>query len=210
MLKYILKRFLLIVPVIIGITFFIYLVLALAPGDPVPLMLGPDASTEQLDAKRHELGMDRNVIIRYLTYMGDVARGDFGESWLNRRPVLGEFAQRIPHTLALAVSSLCITIVFGLSMGVVAAVRQNKPMDHLTLAFALVFSSIPVFWCGLMFQVIFSLKLGWFPAVGAGSLRHLILPALTLSMISLAGQVRMTRSSMLDVTRGPRGPESPG
>lgn len=199
MLRYILKRILLIIPVVIGITFFIYIVLALAPGDPVSLMLGSDATPEQLAAMRHQLGMDQNVIVRYLLYMKSVLSGDFGTSWLNGRPVFNEFLQRIPHTFALAVNSLIITIVFGLSMGIFAAARQNTPVDNITLVFALVFSSIPTFWCGLMFQIIFALKLGWLPSMGVGSIRHMILPALTLSMISLAGQVRMTRSSMLDV-----------
>jgi len=199
MLRYLLKRILLIVPVVIGITLFIYIVLALAPGDPVALMLGPDATQEQLAAMRHQLGMDRNVFVRYVLYMKSVLSGDFGVSWLNGRPVLREFIQRIPHTFALAVNSLLITIVFGLSMGIISAARQNRPIDHVTLVFALVFSSIPTFWCGLMFQIIFALKLGWLPSMGVGSVRHMILPALTLSMISLAGQVRMTRSSMLDV-----------
>jgi peptide/nickel transport system permease protein len=199
MLKYLLKRILLIIPVVVGITLFIYVVLALAPGDPVSLMLGPDATREQLAKLRHELGMDQNVLVRYLLYMKSVLSGDFGTSWLNGRPVLGEFILHIPHTFVLAVNSLLITIVFGLSMGIVAAARHNKPVDNVTLVFALIFSSIPTFWCGLMFQVIFALKLGWLPSMGVGSIRHMILPALTLSMISLAGQVRMTRSSMLDV-----------
>ena len=199
MLRYILKRILLIIPVVLGITFFIYIVLALAPGDPVTLMLGSDASQEQLTAMRHELGLDQNVFIRYLQYMKSVLRGNFGTSWLNGRPVLNEFIQRIPHTFALAVNSLIITIVFGISMGILAAARHNTLMDNMTLVFALVFSSIPSFWCGLMFQIIFALNLGWLPSMGVGSIRHMILPAFTLSMISLAGQVRMTRSSMLDV-----------
>jgi peptide/nickel transport system permease protein len=199
MLKYILKRLLLVIPVVIGITFFVYVVLALAPGDPTVLMMGPDATPEQLAQMHHKLGMDRNVIVRYVIYMESVLRGDFGESWLNGRPVLGEFLQHIPNTFALAVDSLLITIVFGLSMGIIAAVRQNRPIDSVTLIFALVFSSIPTFWCGLMFQIIFGLKLGWLPIMGIGTVKHMVLPALTLSMISLAGQVRMTRSSMLDV-----------
>ncbi|HUX14448.1 MAG TPA: ABC transporter permease [Spirochaetia bacterium] len=199
MLKYLLKRILLIIPVVIGITLFIYVVLALAPGDPVSLMLGPDATQSQLAAMRHELGMDQNVFVRYLIYMKSVLSGNFGTSWLSGRPVLGEFLQRIPHTFALACNSLLITIVFGLSMGILAAARQNKPIDNVTLVFALVFSSVPSFWAGLMLQIVFALKLGWLPSMGVGSIRHMILPAFTLSMISLAGQVRMTRSSMLDV-----------
>ncbi|GHV39402.1 peptide ABC transporter permease [Spirochaetia bacterium] len=200
MLKYIVKRILLIFPVVIGITFFIYAVLALAPGDPVALMLGPDSTLEQREAMAHELGLDGNLFARYFNYMKSVVQGNFGNSWLSGRSVMTEFQQRIPHTLALAVCSLVITLFFGLSFGIIAAVQQNRPIDNVTLVFALLFSSIPTFWCGLMLQLAFALHLKWLPAMGSGSLRHLILPAITLSMISLAGQVRMTRSSMLDVT----------
>jgi peptide/nickel transport system permease protein len=199
MIKYIIRRILLIFPVIIGITLFIYLVLALAPGDPVSLMLGPDATPEQLQAKRIELGMDKNVFIRYLNYMKTVIQGDFGTSWISGKPVMLEFYQRVPHTLALACVTLMITVIMGIPSGVLAAVKQNKPIDTTTLVFALIFSSIPAFWLGMMIQILFALKLGWFPAMGAGTVRHVFLPALTLSLVNLAGQVRMTRSSMLDV-----------
>jgi peptide/nickel transport system permease protein len=199
MVKYIIKRILLIFPVIIGITLFIYLVLALAPGDPVSLMLGPDATPEQLQAKRIELGMDKNVFIRYLNYMKTVIQGDFGTSWISGKPVMLEFYQRVPHTLALACVTLMITVIMGIPSGVLAAVKQNRPIDTTTLVFALIFSSIPAFWLGMMIQILFALKLGWFPAMGAGTVRHVFLPALTLSLVNLAGQVRMTRSSMLDV-----------
>ncbi len=200
MLKYIIKRLLLIIPVIIGITFLIYLVLALAPGDPVSLMLGPDATAEELQAKRHELGMDRNVFVRYINYMADVVfRGDFGTSWLSGRGVLSEFQQRVPQTFILALATLIITIILGISLGTIAAVRQNRPIDGITLIFALVFSSIPAFWFGMMMQIVFALKLRWFPSMGIGSIRHYILPAFTLSLVNIAAQVRLTRSSMLDV-----------
>ncbi|GHV63736.1 peptide ABC transporter permease [Spirochaetia bacterium] len=199
MVKYILKRILLIFPVVIGITFFIYMVLALAPGDPVALILGPEATRDELEALRHEMGLDQNVIVRYLTYMKSVVQGDLGKSWLNAKPVMLEFRQRIPNTLALASSSLLITIVFGISFGIIAALQQNKPLDGLTLVFALVFASIPTFWCGLMMQLVFALKFKWFPAMGVGTLKHMVLPAAALSLIGLASQIRMTRSSMLDV-----------
>jgi peptide/nickel transport system permease protein len=199
MLKYIIKRLVLIIPVIIGITLFIYLVLALAPGDPVSLILGPDATMEDLAAKRHELGMDKNVFIRYINYMLSILRGDFGTSWLSGRDVLSEFRQRVPQTFTLALATLGITIILGISLGILAAVKQNRPVDSTTLVFALIFSSIPAFWFGMMMQIAFALKLGWFPSMGIGSARHYILPAFTLGMVNIAAQVRVTRSSMLDV-----------
>jgi peptide/nickel transport system permease protein len=199
MLKYIIKRILLILPVVIGITLFIYLILALAPGDPVSMIVGFDATEEQRAIVRHEIGIDRNVFVRYIMYMKSVVQGDFGRSWLNSKPVLLEFRQRFPNTLALASSSLLITIAFGLSFGIIAAVRQNRPIDGITLVFALLFASMPTFWFGLMLQIFFALKLGWLPAMGVGSVKHMLLPAFSLSIAGLANQVRMTRSSMLDV-----------
>jgi peptide/nickel transport system permease protein len=199
MLKYIFKRILLIFPVVIGISFFIYLLLSFAPGDPVAMILGSDTTPERVAEMRAELGLDQNVIVRYVKYMAQVLRGDLGKSWLNSRPVIQDFLERFPNTLALAFSSISITIVFGLSFGTIAAVRQNKPIDYITLIFALLFASMPTFWFGLMLQLVFSLKLRLFPAMGVGTIKHLILPAFALSFGTMASQVRMTRSSMLDV-----------
>ncbi|HUZ18316.1 MAG TPA: ABC transporter permease [Spirochaetia bacterium] len=199
MLKYFVKRILLIVPVIVGLTLFIFLVLSLAPGDPVTLMLGQDATQAQLQAKRVELGLDKPVFVQYYNYMKKILSGNFGDSWVTGKSVISEFRQRAPHTLFLAIVTLMITVTVGIPAGVLAAARQNRPVDMTTLVFALVFSSIPAFWLGMLVQILFALKLGWFPAMGVGSIRHIILPALTLSMVNLATQVRMTRSSMLDV-----------
>jgi peptide/nickel transport system permease protein len=199
MLKYILNRIALIVPVIIGITLFIFLVLTFAPGDPITLIMGPDATSEQLAAKRHELGLDQNVFLRYIRYMSQVIQGELGTSWLSGKSVFLEFSQRVPNTFLLSLVTLLITTIFGISFGIIAAVQQNKPIDTITLVFALTFSSIPTFWFALMMQIVFALWLGWFPSMGVGSLRNFILPALTLSMVQVTNQLRMTRSSMLDV-----------
>jgi peptide/nickel transport system permease protein len=199
MVKYILKRLALIIPVIFGITLFIFLVLALAPGDPAALILGTDATVEELAAKRVELGLDKNVFVRYVSYMATVMRGNLGNSWISGKSVWLEFQQRIPHTFTLACVSLLITTVFGISLGIIAAVQQNRPIDTITLVFALTFSSIPAFWFAMLMQIVFALNLGWFPSMGIGSIRHFMLPAMTLSTIQVASQLRMTRSSMLDV-----------
>ena len=199
MLKYIIKRILLIIPVVIGITLFVYLLLDLAPGDPVTMMLGTDASPEQIAQLRQELGLDQNVLVRYFHYMVSAVQGDFGVSWTNSQPVINEFLERFPNTLALAFSALAITIVFGLSFGTIAAVWQNKPIDGATLIAALLFASMPTFWFGLMLQLLFALKLGWFPAMGVGTIGHMVLPAVSLSLGTIANQIRMTRSSVLEV-----------
>lgn len=199
MLKYILKRLLLIIPVVIGITLFIYLLLDIGMGDPTALILGPDASAEQVAALRAELGLDKSVFVRYFNYMYNAIQGDLGNSWYNSRPVIDEFLLRLPNTLALAFSALGITIVVGLTFGTLAAVRQNRPIDGITLIFALLFASMPSFWFGLILQIIFCLELQWLPPMGSGTLKHMILPATTLALGTIASQVRMTRSSILDV-----------
>lgn len=199
MLKYILKRLLLIIPVVIGITLFIYLLLDIGMGNPTALILGPDASAEQVAALRAELGLDKSVFVRYFNYMYNAIQGDLGNSWYNSRPVIDEFLLRLPNTLALAFSALGITIVVGLTFGTLAAVRQNRPIDGITLIFALLFASMPSFWFGLILQIIFCLELQWLPPMGSGTFKHMILPATTLALGTIASQVRMTRSSILDV-----------
>ena len=199
MLKYILKRLLLIIPVVIGITLFIYLLLDIGMGDPTALILGPDASAEQVAALRAELGLDKSVFVRYFNYMYNAIQGDLGNSWYNSRPVIDEFLLRLPNTLALAFSALGITIVVGLTFGTLAAVRQNRPIDGITLIYALLFASMPSFWFGLILQIIFCLELQWLPPMGSGTFKHMILPATTLALGTIASQVRMTRSSILDV-----------
>ena len=199
MLKYILKRLLLIIPVVIGITLFIYLLLDIGMGDPTALILGPDAAAEQVAALRAELGLDKSVFVRYFNYMYNAIQGDLGNSWYNSRPVIDEFLLRLPNTLALAFSALGITIVVGLTFGTLAAVRQNRPIDGITLIFALLFASMPSFWFGLILQIIFCLELQWLPPMGSGTFKHMILPATTLALGTIASQVRMTRSSILDV-----------
>ena len=199
MLKYIAKRLLLIIPVVIGITLFIYLLLDLAPGDPIAIILGPDASPEQISQLTAELGLDKNVFVRYLNFMSDAIKGDLGTSWMTSKPVADEFLQRLPNTLALAFSALAMTIVFGLTFGTIAAVWQNTAIDGFTLILALLFASMPTFWFGLMLQIVFALNLGWLPAMGVGTIKHIILPATALSLGTIASQIRLTRSSILDV-----------
>lgn len=201
MTKYILKRILMLIPVVIGITMFIYVIMSLAPGDPATLILGTDAKYEDILAKRQELGLNDPVLIRYLKYMAGVLTGDFGSSWYNGYNVMSEFLSRLPNALTLGLMSMAITIIIGIPLGVIAAVKQNGPIDYCTLVLAMLFSSMPAFWFGLMAQIFFCITLGWFPATGADSLKHFILPAITLASGSLAGQVRLTRTSMLEVNK---------
>lgn len=199
--KYILKRILLLIPVIIGISLFIFFILSVAPGDPAALILGADATEADIQAKREEMGLDKPIIVQYLNYMAGVLKGDFGRSWYNGYDVMEEFLNRLPNTLQLGLMAMAISAVVGIPLGVIAAVKQYGVFDYMTLVFAMIFSSIPTFWFGLMAQIYLCIKLGLLPATGGGSFMHLILPAITLSAAQLASQVRMTRTSMLEVMK---------
>lgn len=201
MLKYILKRLLLLIPVVIGITFFIYVILSAAPGDPAQLILGMDATEADLAALRAELGLDKPVVVQYINYMFGVLRGNFGTSWLSGYEVLPEFLHRLPNTILLATLSMAFAAIIGISLGIVSAIRQNTFIDYFSLALAVLLFSLPAFWFGLMAQIVFCLNLGWLPAAGVGSFKHFLLPSLTLGANVLASQLRMTRTSMLDVVK---------
>lgn len=199
--KYILKRILLLIPVVVGITIFIYVIMSMAPGDPAVLILGADASEEQLVEKRIELGLDKPVIVRYGEYMLNVLQGDFGESWYNHYNVFSEFTSRLPNTLTLGLLAMAMAAFIGIPLGIIAAVRQYGTLDYVTLVAAMIFSSMPIFWFGLMAQVYIALKWKFLPATGAESLRYFILPAITLAAGQVAKNVRGTRTAMLEVIK---------
>lgn len=201
MLKYTLKRLLLLIPVIIGITFLVFLVLSVSPGDPAVMMLGIEATEEDIVAKRAELGLDQPVIVQYIQYMLKAVRGDFGTSWYQGFDVLEEFSHRLPYTLTLATLSTIVAVIIGIPAGVYAAVRHNHLPDYIITFLALLLSAAPTFWVGMMYQLFFSLKLRLLPASGAGSWKAFILPIMSLAGGMLAGNSRMTRTWLLDVIR---------
>lgn len=201
MAKYILKRLLYLIPVVFGITLFIFVVLSLAPGDPAVLVLGAEASVEDLAAKRIEMGLDKPIIVQYFNYIKNVFRGDFGTSWLKGYDVLPEFMMRLPNTIKLASLSMLFAVIIGVPLGIISSIRQNGVVDYAALAFALILNALPAFWFGMMGQVFFSLKLNLLPAAGADTFKHFLLPSLTLAANILAAQLRMTRTSMLDVIK---------
>jgi len=199
--KYVAKRLLWLIPVVIGITLFIFVILSVAPGDPAQMILGMDASEADVEKLRAEMGLDKPVLVQYINYMANVLRGNFGTSWLSGYKVLPEFLHRLPNTIALGTLAMFFAAVLGISLGIVAAIRQNTVIDYFSLALAVLLFSLPAFWFGLMTQILFCLNLGWLPASGVGSAKHFILPALTLGANVLASQLRMTRTSMLDVVK---------
>lgn len=199
MLKYIGKRLLLMIPVIFGISLLVFALLDLSPGDAAEIILGSKATPEALAALRAEMGLDQPFWYRYFAYLGDALQGDFGYSWRTKLSVVDELTARLPQTMTLALGSMFLTILIGLPIGVISAVKQYSALDNVTQVGALVLSSVPGFWLGTLLILFFSLKLHWLPATGAGSIRGYILPWVTMAATSIASLVRMTRSSMLDV-----------
>lgn len=201
-LKYAIKRILMIFPLLFMIMSVVFIMLHFAPGDPAILMLGPEATQEKILHIRQELGLDNPLHIQYWDFVKKlVLEGDLGNSYQSGRPVVSEIARTLPISAQLAVTALTISIVVSLLIGVISAVRQYSMIDLFTKIFLMIGVSMPVFWLGLVFIVIFSLKLGWFPSSGWGTFRHLVLPAVTLAAYPTAALTRLTRSSMLEVIR---------
>jgi peptide/nickel transport system permease protein len=201
MLTFVVRRLLLAIPVLLGVIFVVMLTVELIPGDAVALMLGEHATREAVAALRDFLGLDKPLPVRYVEYVGRLARGDLGRSMQQNRPVIDELADAWPATLQLTMVALALAAVVGVAAGVVSAVWPNGVFDALARIGALLGLSMPIFWIGLVLIVVFSLWLPWFPVGGAGSPSHLVLPAVTLALPSIAMVARMTRSSVLEVLR---------
>ena len=200
MTRYALRRLLVTIPTILAVTLLVFLMLQLVPGDPAEIFLGEkQSSPELLEQVRHDMGLDRPLYEQYLSYMADLFRGDMGVSLFNNQPVTEQILDALPHTLELALTALLISTVLGVTLGVISALRHNTWVDSLSMGFALVGVSMPVFWFGLMLIFLFSVKLQWFPPMGQGGLDRLVLPALALGLLSSATLARLVRSSMLEV-----------
>ncbi|MCS0673384.1 nickel ABC transporter permease [Cytobacillus firmus] len=201
MFIFLMRRLVQIVPVLLGVTLMVFLIMQMVPGDPAVLVAGEGATDEQVESIRHDLGLDQPLAVQYLSYVGDVVKGDFGESIRTSRPVLDEILVRLPITLELAFWSIVITIVLGVLIGIIAATKQNSFTDVGLMMVALLGVSLPNFWLGLMLIIYFSVGLQWFPVAGWGTFSHVILPAITLGTGGAAIVARMTRASMLEVIR---------
>ena len=199
MLTFVLRRLLLAVPVLLGVVFIVMLTVDLLPGDAASLMLGEHATKDAVAALREHLGLDKPFLVRYLDYVGRLLHGDLGRSIQQNRPVAAELADAWPPTLTLTLAALLIATVVGIAAGVASAVWPNSFFDSVARLGSLFGLSMPIFWTGLVLIVIFSLWLKWLPVGGAGSLSHLVLPAVTLAMPSVAMIARMARSAVLDV-----------
>lgn len=201
MSKYILRRILLLIPVIIGVTFIVYTIMYLTPGSPAQIILGEQAPEDQVAALEEEMGLNDPFIVQYGRFLGNAVQGDFGRSYQNNRPVFREVMQRFPSTLKLTFASTIIAVVIGVPIGILSATKQYSVMDSVTMLLALLGVSMPVFWLGLLLILLFSVKLKWLPSAGSGTWKHIILPAVSLGAGMMATVTRMTRSSMLEVIR---------
>ena len=189
------------IPIIIGVSFVVYSLMALIPGDPVYQVVSEDATEEQIAEVRAEMGLDKPFIVRYANYMLGLLQGDMGKSYISKRPVFDTFMQRFPATLKLGIASIIFAVALAIPLGIVSALRQNTILDTSCSAIAILGMSMPNFWLGLMLILLFSNRLGWFPSGGDEGFKSLILPAITEGAFLMAFIMRTTRSSMLEVIR---------
>lgn len=202
MIKYIIKRLLYMIPVLLGVAFLVFTILSMTPGDPGTIILGITARPEDIAALNAEFGYDQPFFVRFFNYLKDIIfHFDLGTSYATREPVIDSIMAKFPNTLMLAILSMCVSSIIGISLGIFSAVRQYSAMDSVCVVVALVFASMPGFWLGLMLQLLFALKLELLPTFGAKSLEHFVLPTITVAMSSAAGLLRMTRASMLETVR---------
>jgi peptide/nickel transport system permease protein/oligopeptide transport system permease protein len=200
MLPYILRRVAAAVPVVWGVSTFVFLMIHLVPGDPVQLMYGNlPMSQADLDRIRTQLGLDQPLLVQYGQFFGRLLQGDLGRSIRSQQPVVNEIMLRLPYSVLLATLSTAAALVLGLLAGVIAATRRGRWLDTLTTAISVLGVSVPSFWLGLMLIFLFAVRLGWLPASGSGTPQHLVLPVLSLALLSSSIIARLTRSGMLDV-----------
>ncbi|MGO4108255.1 ABC transporter permease [Paenibacillus sp. YAF4_2] len=186
--------------VIAGTLVLVFAILYVLPGDPTDTMLDPSVATPEMVANlKHQLGTDQPFYIQFSRYISDMVQGDFGNSLLNSEPVLNKIIDHFPATLALTAVSALVAAVVGLVLGVLSAIHRNGPIDLIARVVGLFGISMPTFWSGILLIVLFSLNLGWFPAMGSDGWKTLVLPALTLGIVGAGFIVRMVRSSMLDI-----------
>ncbi len=202
MLRYVLKRILYIIPVMFGVLVLVFLMKLVMPGDPVSQLLPASATLEQRDALRDELGLNDPIIKQFGDYVwGIISRGDLGTSYKSKQPVMTELLQRFPRTLIIGVVALLISQVIATPLGILAAVKQYSWVDNLIVFFTIVGASLPSFWLALMMIMLFSVDLGWFPAMYNGSIAGLIMPVVVVSFGSISATARGVRTSMLEMIR---------
>jgi len=198
-LKKILKRILISIPVLIGVILIIFIMLRVVPGDPVTTMMGEHVNQKVIDKISREMGLDQPLYIQFFKYVGNALRGDFGTSYRMNRNVTRIILDAFPNTVILSLCAAVVAWIIGILSGIVAAVHQNKILDRLFMGGALIGVSMPVFMIALVLQYIFAFKLKWFPISGYGSVASMVLPSIVLGWNSAGSIARMTRSNLLEV-----------
>ncbi|MFR1138830.1 MAG: ABC transporter permease, partial [Anaerococcus vaginalis] len=202
MIKYVIKRIFYLIPVVIGVSFIVFSLLYITPGDPARNALGPSASEQAVKQLRVEMGLEDPFIQQYSRYLKNlVTKFDLGKSYITKSPVTKEVMSRASSTFRLAVLAITFAVILGIPIGIISAIKQYSIFDNITMIFALIGISMPVFWLGLLLIMLFSVKLGWLPSSGFTTAKQMILPAIALGSQSVSVITRMTRSSMLEVIR---------
>lgn len=202
MIKYIFKRILNMIPVILGVTLLVFLIMDLAHGDPVLLILGDNATEEARIAKTAELGLDKPLVVRYINYVVNFFKGDMGKSYITNRSVSEEVFARFPNTLKLSLVASVASIVIAIPLGVIAAVKQNSIFDNVSMVLSMIGNSMPAFWLGLVLVIVFALNMRLFPVQGANAgWKSYVLPSIAIGLMNMAAVARTTRSSMLETIR---------
>jgi ABC-type dipeptide/oligopeptide/nickel transport system permease component len=203
LLRFLIRRLLLTVPVVLGVATLVFSLIHLVPGDPAQAMIGESASPADLAELRARIGLDRPLIVQYGRFLRGLVLGDLGTSLRTNQPVAEAIAERMPATFELGVAAMVLAIVLAVPLGIVAAVRAGTLVDHAATTLALVGISMPNFWLGPILAIIFSVTLGWLPVSGRGTPAHLVLPAVTLAAPLSAVLARMTRASVIEELREP-------
>ena len=189
------------IPIIIGISFLLFTIEELTPGNPARLLLGEYATQEDVDQLAEEMGLNDSFFVRYGRYVWNALRGDFGTSYRTKENVIYEIRDRFPATLQIAFYAMVLATVIGVPIGIISAVRQYSAIDIVSTVTALIFTSVPAFWLGLLMIMLFSVKLQWLPPMGTGTWKHFVIPSVAMAAAHMAQLIRMTRSSMLEVIR---------
>lgn len=196
--RFLVRRVLLTVPVLLGVATLVFSLIHLVPGDPAQAMLGDGASPQDISELRTSLGLDRPLPSQYAAFMTSAVTGDLGRSFRTGQPVTQMIAERVPATAELALAAMTVAILLAIPLGIVAAVWKNTWADHAAMTFSLAGISIPNFWLGPLLAIVFAVELGWLPVSGRGTLAHLVLPAVSLGLALSAILARMTRASLLE------------
>jgi ABC-type dipeptide/oligopeptide/nickel transport system permease component len=201
--RYLIRRLLLTIPVLLGVATLVFSLIHFIPGDPAQAMLGEGAAPEDVAQLRERLGLDRPLLVQYGSFLQGLARGDLGVSLRNDQPVTQQILERMPATAELALASMAVAVLIAIPLGIIAAVWRGTAIDHSAMTLSLVGISVPNFWLGPLLAIVFAVELGWLPVGGRGTVAHLVLPAVTLGAALAAILARMTRASLLEELREP-------